>query len=107
MKAKRRTRNAVEILGRMIGDDRELRRRIDQETVNSRPASMIYAARERAGLTQRELAELVGTTQSAIARLESADYAGHSLSMLVRIAKALGARVEVKLVPLPKRRRTA
>jgi ribosome-binding protein aMBF1 (putative translation factor) len=107
MKATRRTKDAVEILDRMIGNDRELRRLIEQETVSSHVASLIYEARERARLTQGELARLVGTTQSAIARLESADYRGHSLSMLVRIASALGERVEVKLVPRAKGRRSA
>lgn len=107
MKAKRKTRNAVEILDDLIGDDQELRRRVDQEFINSHVASLIYEARRRAGLSQRALANLVGTTQSAIARLESADYRGHSLSMLVRIAIALGNRVEIKLVPNKKKRRTA
>jgi predicted transcriptional regulator len=45
--------------------------------------------RTEAGLTQERLAELVGTTQSVISRLEDSDYDGHSLSMLSRIAEAL------------------
>ena len=53
-----------------------------------------------AGLTQRELADRVGTTQSVIARLEDADYAGHSLSMLQRIGRALNRRVEINLLPI-------
>jgi len=44
------------------------------------------------------LAELVGTTQSVIARLEDADYEGHSLSMLQRIATAVNKRLEVRFV---------
>ena len=43
-------------------------------------------ARTEAGLSQKELAEMIGTTQSVISRLEDADYEGHSLSMLSRIA---------------------
>ncbi|MEA5478043.1 hypothetical protein VB774_10470 [Pseudanabaena galeata UHCC 0370] len=38
----------------------------------------------------------VGTKQSAIARLEDADYDGHSLSMLQKIAGALNQKVEIK-----------
>lgn len=53
-------------------------------------ADMIRDAREEAGLSQTQLAKLVGTQQSVISRLEDADYEGHSLSMLQRIAKALG-----------------
>ena len=46
---------------------------------------LIRQLREAAGLTQAELAERIGTTQSVISRLESDDYDGHSLSMLSRI----------------------
>jgi predicted transcriptional regulator len=60
---------------------------------------MIYEARTQAGLTQQELADLVGTKQPVIARLEDADYDGHSLSMLQRIATALHKRLEIQLVP--------
>jgi predicted transcriptional regulator len=47
-------------------------------------------------LTQKQLADRVGTKQSAIARLEDADYDGHSLSMLQKIAGALNQKVEIK-----------
>ncbi|NIQ20707.1 MAG: XRE family transcriptional regulator, partial [Gammaproteobacteria bacterium] len=55
-------------------------------------------ARTRAGLTQAQLAELIDTKLPVIARLEDADYEGHSFSMLRRIAKALGQRLEVTFV---------
>ncbi len=48
-----------------------------------------------AGLTQTELAKLIGSKQPVIARLEDADYEGHSLTMLQRIAIALNQRVEI------------
>jgi transcriptional regulator with XRE-family HTH domain len=57
-----------------------------------------------AGLSQRELAQRVGTSASAICRLEDADYDGHSLSLLKRIAQALGKRIEVRFVPAGKAR---
>ena len=62
-------------------------------------AEMIYAARKAAGLTQDQLAQAIDTKQQVISQLESADYEGHSLSMLERIAKALHRRVEIQLVP--------
>ncbi len=62
-------------------------------------AELIYAARKQAGLTQAQLAEAVGTKQQVISLLESADYEGHSLSMLERIAKALHSKVEIRFVP--------
>jgi transcriptional regulator with XRE-family HTH domain len=55
----------------------------------------------QAGLTQRELAKRVGTTASAICRLEDAEYEGHSLAMLNRIAAALKQRVEIRFIPVP------
>jgi len=60
---------------------------------------MIYDARSAAGLTQAELANLIGTQQPVISQLESADYEGHSLTMLERIAEALKLKVELRLVP--------
>jgi ribosome-binding protein aMBF1 (putative translation factor) len=50
--------------------------------MNLEVAQMIYDARAKAGLSQRELAQLTGSRQSVIALLEDADYSGHSLSML-------------------------
>lgn len=53
-------------------------------------ALLVREMRECAGMSQAELAKKVGTTQSAIARLEDAEHAGHSLTMLERIAAACG-----------------
>lgn len=92
--------DALEILDRMIGDDPELRALIEEERVNADVAMEIYQLRTSRGLTQNELADRVGITQSVIARLEDADYEGHSLRMLRRIAEALGARLSVHLVPV-------
>jgi predicted transcriptional regulator len=95
----RKTRNAIEILERLTGDDPELQEMIAEETVNAQVARIVFEARTAAGLTQKQLADLVDTQQSTIARLEDADYEGHSLSMLRRIAEALDQRLEVRFVP--------
>lgn len=58
-------------------------------------ALQIAALREQAGLSQKELARKLKTSQQQISRLESPDYEGHSLSMLRRVAKVLNARVRV------------
>jgi ribosome-binding protein aMBF1 (putative translation factor) len=100
--ARKKTRNALELIARDAGSDPALWRRVEQEKLNAQVAQVIYDARTEAKLTQKQLAELVGTTQPVIARLEDADYEGHSLTMLRRIAEALDRRVEVRL--LPKRR---
>lgn len=94
----RRTSDALKILDRMTGPDRRGRRAMAEARVNFHVAQMIYDARTTAGLTQKQLAELVGTKQPVIARLEDADYEGHSLSMLSRIAAALGRRLDVRFV---------
>jgi ribosome-binding protein aMBF1 (putative translation factor) len=65
-------------------------------------ARQILQLRTDAGLSQRQLAKLVGTTASVICRLEDADYEGHSLAMLRRIAAALRQRVEIRFVPFGK-----
>lgn len=95
-----KTSNALKILGKLSQDDPDLQEMVQVASVNAEVAQLIYAARTQAGLTQKDLAELTGTQQSVIARLEDANYEGHSLSMLQRIAQALNRRVEVALVPL-------
>src|SRR5216110_2266413 len=62
-------------------------------------ALQIAALRERAGLTQKELARRLRTSQQHISRLESPGYEGHSLGMLRRVAKALKAKLRVVLEP--------
>lgn len=77
---------------------------LEEERANAEIGRKIYELRTRAGLTQKELADLVGTTASVICRLEDADYEGHSLSMLRRIAAALNRRVEIRFVPAAQNR---
>ena len=98
------TKDAVEILDRMVGDDVDLRAMIDEERMNAEVAGLVYRARTAARLTQAQLAKLVRTTQPNIARLEDADYRGHSLTMLRRIAAALHMRLELRFLPRRKRK---
>ena len=62
-------------------------------------AGQMLKARPRAGLTQDAVAERMGTTKSAISRLESAGKHAPSLSTLKRYAIAVGCELQVKLVP--------
>ena len=68
-------------------------------------AIQLAALREKRGLSQKELATRIGTSQQQISRLESPSYEGHSLSMLRRVAEALGADVHVTLDEVGTRRR--
>ena len=64
-------------------------------------ALLVREMREDAGLTQTELAKKIGTTQSVIARLEDAEYRGHSLTMLGRIAMACGVALRLRAEKKP------
>ena len=84
---------------RIIGKSKRKELLLAEELEKCDIAQQVYDLRHQAGLTQGQLAKLVGTQASAISRLEDADYGGHSLRMLRLIAAALGQRVEVRFVP--------
>jgi ribosome-binding protein aMBF1 (putative translation factor) len=95
-----KTNDAVDIINRRyLNHDLARQDLLREISLNAKVAQLIYAARKEAGLTQQQLADLIQTKQSVIARLEDADYEGHSLSMLQRIGEALGQRIEINLVP--------
>jgi DNA-binding XRE family transcriptional regulator len=103
MKNKHYTTDAIEIMDHLFYKGHPERYAgLKEEEANLDVAIKIYELRKKAGLTQKELAKLVGTTPSVISRLEDADYEGHSLAMLRRIAEALGKRVEIRFVSLKK-----
>lgn len=96
MTKKEKRQDAVSILhGRYVKDDPERKAALQEERVNAEVARLIYDMRTSAGLSQQQLAELIGTTQSVIRRLEDADYEGRSLSLLERIAAALNQKLTV------------
>jgi ribosome-binding protein aMBF1 (putative translation factor) len=98
---KRKTTDAVQILhDRFYKGKPERQESLERERVNAKIARDIYALRTKNKLTQKQLAKMVRTTPSVISRLESADYPGHSLNMLQRVAAVLNQRVEVKFIPL-------
>jgi transcriptional regulator with XRE-family HTH domain len=91
------TADAIEILHRRYFEGKpDMLARLQAARLNAKIAQQIYDLRVKAGLTQRQLAEQVGTTASVICRLEDADYEGHSLLMLQRIAAVLGKQVEIR-----------
>jgi ribosome-binding protein aMBF1 (putative translation factor) len=107
-KKRKPTTDAVEILHRRYYEGRPDRiAALEEARANDEVARKIYDLRTKAGLSQRQLAKLVGTTASVICLLEDADYEGHSLSMLRRIAAALNRRVEIRFPPLRHRSPTS
>jgi len=85
---------------RYVAGNRRREQEYQEEVVNAEIARKIFELRTKAALTQQQLAAKVGASKSAICRLEDADYEGHSLSMLKRIAEALDKRVEIRFVPI-------
>ena len=98
---RKRTSDGVEILHRRYYAGKPTRlAQLEEQRTEDEIARSIYQLREKAKLTQKQLAELVGTTPSVISSLEDSDYEGHSLTMLKRIAAALNKRVEIRFLPL-------
>ncbi len=84
---------------RLVGNDKIKAEILEEERTNTEVASLIYNLRHEAGITQQELADRINTTKSVVSRLESADYSGHSLSMLKRIASALDQKIQLSFIP--------
>lgn len=103
----KKTTDALKILAYVAGKEPEMQRMFEEEVANREVAQKIFHLREKAKISQAELARRVGTTQSVISRLEDADYDGHSLAMLNRIAAALQRRMEIRFVPRKRRLQSA
>ena len=93
-----RAADAHAILDSWTKGDLAMQAMIAEERGHAAVARQIYELRTSRGLTQLQLADLIGTKQPVIARLEDSAYEGHSLAMLFRIAAALGCGVAVKFV---------
>lgn len=109
MKGKRKFKpiDVIEGLDSMVGGVSERQAMIKEEVLYAEIAAQVFRARTAAGLTQAALAELVGTSRKAIARLEDADDGGRSLAILHKIAAVLNCRLEIRLLPGKRRERAA
>ena len=94
-----KTNDGMEIIKQRFGIGPSTDENVQAFAEDVRIAQMINDARQAAGLTQKELADAIGTTENVISELEDADYEGESLSMLRRIADALHMKLRVDLVP--------
>ena len=101
-KSKFKSAAVQELYDEIVGSHPSAKDEFEQELVNIDVAQLIYDMRTRAGLSQRELARKIGTSASAINRLESDDYQGHTVAMVRRIAAALNRRLEIRAVPVKK-----
>ena len=91
----RTTKSFVEVIDSELDSDEPKKEAVAREILNARIAMKIVELREAAGLTQTQLADLANTAQPVIARLEDADYYGRSLTLLHRIAFALGCTLDI------------
>lgn len=78
---------------------KEFRKEYDKLGEEYTLVCQMLTARSRSGLTQEAVAELMGTTKSAVSRLEAAGKHAPSLTTLKKYAKAVGCNLEIKLVP--------
>ncbi|MBL0170548.1 MAG: XRE family transcriptional regulator [Gemmatimonadaceae bacterium] len=106
-KSTARRNDGVALIDKLFGDEPGWADAVARAELECNVAEEIFALRERHGLTQKTLAARARTTQSVVARLEDAEYTGHSLRMLVRIATAVGERVDVSFVANAASRRNA
>ena len=90
-----------QIVGRRARKSATYRKTFERTLQQIDLALLVREMRENAGFTQTELAKKVGTAQSVIARLEDAEYTGHSLTMLERIAAACGVGLRLRAEKKP------
>lgn len=92
------SKNALAITKRRYYKSEARLAELEEARVNAAAARLIYQLRTEANLSQKQLAEMIGTTQSVISRLEDDDYDGHSLSMLSKITGVLKKRLVLSAV---------
>jgi len=78
--------------------DPEFKTHFQEERQALKLALKIAELRDQKGLSQKELARLMGTSQQAISRIESGEYEGFTLKTLEKIAEATGMRVKIEFV---------
>jgi DNA-binding XRE family transcriptional regulator len=78
--------------------DPEFKTHYQEERQALKLAIKIAKLRDQKGLSQQELAKLMGTSQQAISRIESGEYEGFTLKTLEKIAEATGMRVKIDFV---------
>ena len=97
---RKKTRDALTILhNRYIKGDAGRLAAIAEEKAKLSIATQIYSLRQQNGLTQKELADRMGTTQSVVSRLENTDYESERIETLQKLAAVLQCHLEVRFVP--------
>ena len=84
---------------KILKEDPSFKEKLDRAGQAWDIAFQIYDLRKKSRLTQTQLAKLVRTSQSNIARIESADYTGYTFKTLEKVTKALKGKLEIRIVP--------
>lgn len=90
-----------------LAADPELARAVEERLAEMRVEQELVALREKRGLTQKELAVRIGTTQPYVAKLESGRVQNLGLKTLVKYATALGSQLTVRFEPVRHHRKPA
>jgi ribosome-binding protein aMBF1 (putative translation factor) len=93
-----KTTDGLKILKRRMAKDPKWQCIYEEEKLKDQIARQVCSLRMKAGLSQADLGKLLHTSQSAIARLENADYEGNSVEKLQQVARVLKCRLEIKFV---------
>ena len=91
--------DVMEWVETQLAQDARLREQVEVRLNELRLEHQLAALREARGLSQRQVARLVGVSQPAIAKLESGTVKNLQLKTLVRMVTALGGRLQVEIVP--------
>lgn len=83
-----------------VETDPRLARAVEELVAEMKLEQQIVGLREKRGLTQRQLAKLLGTSQPYVAKLESGRVKNLGVKTLVKCARALGASVSIRMAPL-------
>ena len=94
--------DVMEWVETQLAQDARLREQVEVRLSELRLEQQLAALREARGLSQRQVARLVGVSQPAVAKLESGTVKNLQLKTLVRMVTALGGRLEVEIVPPPR-----
>lgn len=97
-----KTTDAVAIIDSLIGNDEEMQQMVFEASLNAEVGQLVFDTRHQAGLTQEQLANLIGVDISVIVDVEEADYDGNALLILQKVATALNQKLKLDLIPAGK-----
>ena len=93
------TNRVTDWIDKELADDPDFARDVDAELQAMRVEQELVALRQARGVSQRQLARMLGVTQPVIARIESGRSQNIGLQTIVRVARALGGRVQLRITP--------